>query len=261
MAEERYDDLARDLTTLGGTVEVPASPERLAVAVLQRVASLPPPASERGLLGRGSQVARGLGRGWESRRRRVALAVAVVLLALLAAPPVRAAVLDWFGFGGVLVERGSPEHDGPAPAPPEVRGGMSVTEASAAVDFPVWVPGALGEPEGVGVAGDRRIVSMTWSDGPDGVVRLDQFDGRLDFTIAKTSPGVLYASVGGTDALWFEEPHEVVVIAEDGTRRSESARLAGHTLIWPAGPTTLRLEGDLTLDRAVEIAESAVPAD
>ena len=36
----------------------------------------------------------------------------------------------------------------------------------------------------------------------------------------------------------------------DGTRRTESARLAGHTLIWQDGGTTLRLEGDLSLERA-----------
>ena len=59
--------------------------------------------------------------------------------------------------------------------------------------------------------------------------------------------------------MWFEEPHEVVLLEPDGTRRTESARLAGHTLIWQDGDTTLRVEGELDLDRAVEIAESAAP--
>ena len=134
-----------------------------------------------------------------------------------------------------------------------------MSEAGDAVDFTVWVPTELGVPDGVEVSADRRIVSMTWSGDQDGVVRLDQFDGSLDFSIAKRAPRVFYASVGGTDALWFEEPHEVVLLEPDGDRRSESARLAGHTLIWQDGGTTLRIEGDLTLDRAVEIAESAVP--
>ncbi|MGH8826991.1 MAG: hypothetical protein ACRDVZ_05175, partial [Jiangellaceae bacterium] len=60
-------------------------------------------------------------------------------------------------------------------------------------------------------------------------------------------------------ALWFVEPHEVVLLDDEDVRRTESARLAGHTQIWPNGATTLRLEGDLSLDRAVEIAASAVP--
>ena len=102
---------------------------------------------------------------------------------------------------------------------------------------------------------------MGWSSDEDGVVRLDQFDGRFDFSVLKTAPGVFYAAVGGTDALWFEEPHEVVLLDPDGSRRTESARLAGHTLIWLDDVTTLRLEGDLSLERAVEIAESSVPVD
>ena len=92
-------------------------------------------------------------------------------------------------------------------------------------------------------------------------MRLDQFDGRLDFAYAKTAPGVQYAAVAGIDALWFEEPHEVVILDEEGRRGTESARLAGHTLIWPVGDVTLRLEGDLSLERAVEIGASAAPYD
>jgi hypothetical protein len=61
--------------------------------------------------------------------------------------------------------------------------------------------------------------------------------------------------------LWFEEPHEVVLLEPDGSRRTESAHLAGHTLIWLDDVTTLRLEGDLSLECAVEIAESCVTVD
>ena len=194
----------------------------------------------------------------ESRRRRIALVVGAVVLALLATPPVRAAVADWFGFGGVRVERDVPR-PGAASPPPEVAQDLSVTEAAAAVDFTVSVPEELGVPEGVEVSPDGRLVSMSWSSGEDGVVRLDQFAARFDFAVLKLAPGVRYAAVNGTDALWFEEPHEVVLLEPDGSRRTESARLAGHTLIWLADGTTMRLEGDLSLQRAVEIAESSVP--
>ena len=70
-----------------------------------------------------------------------------------------------------------------------------------------------------------------------------------------------YAAVAGNDALWFERPHEVVFLDDQGRPRTESARLAGHTLIWPVGDVTMRLEGDLSLERAVEIGSSAVPFD
>jgi hypothetical protein len=258
VAEERYDDLVRDLARLGRAIDPTASPERLATAVMDRVRALPLSAPTSGLTNRRRQVARRVVASLESRRRRIALVVAAILIALLATPPVRAAVSDWFGFGGVLVEKGSPA-PGEAPPPPEVPRDQSVSEAGHAVDFTLWVPTELGTPDGVEVSADRRIVSMTWSGAMDGVVRLDQFDGRLDFSLAKRAAGVFYASVGGTDALWFKEPHEVVLLEPDGTRRSESARLAGHTLIWQDGYTTLRIEGDLSLERAVEIAESSAP--
>ena len=76
-----------------------------------------------------------------------------------------------------------------------------------------------------------------------------------------SAAGVEFTSVAGAFALWFDEPHEVVVLAPDGTRRTETARLAGHTLIWEqADGTTLRLVGDLTRVRALEIAVSVAAA-
>jgi len=263
VAERRYDDLIADLTALGRVIDQSTAPRlttqmttELAAAVMDRVATLPVPAAapERG------SWTRRLSGSLESRRRRIAVAVVAVLLALLAAPPVRAAVADWFGFAGVLVERGSPSTD-PAPPPPEVAAGQALSEAADLVDFTPSTPQSLGPPDGVEVSADRRVLSMSWSTADEGVLRLDQFDARLDFTMAKRAPGVQYARVGASAALWFEEPHEVVLLEADGSRRTESARLAGHTLIWQDGFTTLRLEGDLDLARAVEIANSATPID
>jgi hypothetical protein len=103
------------------------------------------------------------------------------------------------------------------------------------------------------------VLSMSWTGGDDGAVRVDQFDARLDYSVAKTAHGVRFTEVDGTSALWFEEPHEVVLLNADGTRRFETARLAGHTLVWEHGTTTVRLEADVSLARAVEIARSVTP--
>jgi hypothetical protein len=251
MAEHDYDDLTRDLAALGRAVDPPRPGVGLATAVLERL----------------SDTAEARVKPRRPQGRLVALAVGAVLLALMATPPVRAAVADWFGFGGVRVERGdvvTPTND-PVPstvsptAPPTVPPGVSSAEAAAMVGFTVSVPEALGEPDGVQVSADRRMVSMSWSD-EEGVLRLDQFDAGLDFAVLKTARDVFYAEVNGIDALWFEEPHEVALLEPDGTKVTHSARLAGHTLIWMRDLVTLRLEGDVDLDRAVEIAESAVPA-
>ena len=127
------------------------------------------------------------------------------------------------------------------------------------VGFPVSAPTELGEPDGVEVSDDRRMVSMSWTSEEAGALRLDQFDGRIDYSLIKQAPDVHYAAVDGGDALWFEEPHEVNLLRPDGTGATHPARLAGHTLIWQDGATTLRLEGELSLGRAIEIAESAEP--
>ena len=106
---------------------------------------------------------------------------------------------------------------------------MTVAQAADLVGFTPVVPTELGEPDAVEVSPDRVFVSMSW-DTPAGPVRLDQFDGRLDFRIAKTSPGVQYASVAGVDALWFEEPHEVVILDERTSR-------APRRPAWPGTPS------------------------
>jgi hypothetical protein len=102
---------------------------------------------------------------------------------------------------------------------------------------------------------------MSWTTDEEGVFRLDQFDATLDFSVLKVAPEVSYAEVDGTDALWFDEPHEVALLEPDGTQVTHSARLAGHTLIWQQGGVTLRLEGEMDLGRAVEIAESTTLVD
>ena len=256
MAENRHDDLTRDLAALGRAVEAPAPSSGLATAVLERVSAMPEPAEPAGLW-------RTLTAGIESRRRRVALVVVAALLALLAAPPVRAAVADWLGFGAVRVERGSPV-PGPAAPPPEVSPpatspDASLAEAAAAVGFVVSVPAELGDPDGVEVSADRQRVSMSWRTAEAGVVRLDQFGARLDYAVLKTAPELTWVAVDGRDAVWFEEPHEVALLQADGTSLSHPPRLAGHTLLWQDGSVTLRLEGDVDVARAVAIAESATP--
>jgi hypothetical protein len=195
------------------------------------------------------------------RRRRVLIAVAVVLVAFLGVPGVRAAVLDWFTFDGVSVRI----HPVPGPSmtsvppPPTARGTASLDRARGLVRFQPVVLTAFGPPQGVEVSADRRLLSLSWTDPVDGTIRLDQFDGRLDYLFAKTAPGVEFTTVHGESALWFEKPHEVVVLDAAGKPRTETARLAGHTLIWEEGGTVLRLEGGFTRERAIEIAESAEP--
>jgi hypothetical protein len=255
MAVDSYDALAAELVALGRAVPRPEPAPRLVRAVTARLAYAPVPTT-------GTALDRLRARAADTfvrRRRQTVVILTAVLLALLAAPPVRAAVADWFAFAGIIVRDDPAPSGSPAPPPPTVGPTTTLADAKKLVAFDPVVPSALGRPTGVEVSADRRVLSMSWADGADGVIRLDQFDGRLDFAFAKTTPGVRFTDVAGSSALWFDQPHDIVVLNKDGTSRTETARRAGHTLVWEHDATTLRLEGEISLERAVEIAASVTP--
>ena len=182
---------------------------------------------------------------------------------LLAAPPVRAAVADWFGFAGVIVRAGRRARSARrAPPPPTAGPGITLDQAARLVGFTPVVPAALGTPDGVEVSADRRVLSMTWSRGGDGTVRLDQFDGQLDYTVRQDAhPASSSSTVAGDFALWFDEPHEVVA-PEPRRQPPHRDRAAGraHPDLGCTAARRMRLEGDLSQRRALEIAESVPPA-
>jgi hypothetical protein len=226
--ETRLRELAHDVR-----VEVPAD---LEAAVLARIADEPVP----------------------SRPRRLRRWIAGLFLALLGAgavaSPVGASILDWFGFHGVAVF----QDDAPVteePTVPAERSGLSLERAADLAGFTSLVPAELGAPDGVAVSADRRLVSLSWGSGAD-TVRLDQFRGMIDPLFWKTVDTSSFVTIGVGDALWLPTAHHVMVVADDGTRQQLAPRLAAPTLVWPQGFLTLRLEGDHTLERATEIADS-----
>ena len=86
------------------------------------------------------------------------------------------------------------------------------------VDFTVSVPEALGAPDGVEVSADRRMVSMSWTPTRTASLRLDQFDAHARLLRPQDRARRPLRRGRGTDALWFEEPHEVALLEPDGTR-------------------------------------------
>jgi hypothetical protein len=199
---------------------------------------------------------------------KVAAAVVVLAVALgvliTVSPPVRAAVLHLLRFAGIEFSTGSAPPTGlptglPTAAPP-LPGERVVDLATARREssWPVLVPAKLGEPQRVLLADGTppRVVSLQYRAG---TVRLDQFDGGLDLALYKKlvqGQEMIFVSVGGETGLWVDRPHEVIYVDRAGEYRTESARLSGKTLIWQHGTVTLRLEGELTLDEALEIAGS-----
>jgi hypothetical protein len=242
--------LAAELRALGREIATPDPGDRITTAVMERIAAEPAPAWPRWPAV--TRLLTGL-----RRHARATLAALLVLLAGLAlTPPVRAAVADLFNFGGVVVRPGPVVPS--APPAPTVPARVTLAEAERLVGFRPAVPRKLGPPQGVVVSADHRIVSMSWRRGPNGQVRIDQFDGRL-------APGFVKevyleardTEVSGRPALWFPRPHRLVLLDEHGAERAEAARSTGPTLVWELNGTTLRLEGVRSMTTAIEIAESA----
>ena len=255
MPEKDYSTLAEELVTFGRLLPAPVPDAGLAVAVLARISDQPQPKAPAPFQRLFQQIVIGVRR----HRRRTAAVVLALLLSLLAAPPVRAAIADWFSFAGVDVRQDPSPGPRSAPPAPTIASSTTLEAAKDLVHFVPVVPAVLGPPQGVQVSRDRRLLSMSWNSDRDGPVRLDEFDGQLDTMFAKTAHDAKFTSVAGSFAVWFSEPHSVVVLNRDGTSRTQTARLAGHTLIWTTGDTTMRLEADISRARAIEIAASVRP--
>ncbi|MFJ8883164.1 hypothetical protein ACIRJR_07105 [Streptomyces sp. NPDC102402] len=232
-------------------------------------------------------------------RRRLRMLVAALsglLVVLVLTPPVRAAVVEWFDFGGVEVrwvpdapdDRSGQEAGGPGCGVP-----LAMPEAVRRAGFRPVVPDELGPPSTVAVTGlpdGHSMVTLCWSEGRR-TIRLDAFESGLDPYFTKqvsTRPAWVKlnradgaddgggqagkaAETGGagragqepgrSDGAWFAEPHllEFMMTGEDGRRWIRTERTAGPTLLWMRdGHMTLRLEGVDSLERACAIAESTL---
>ncbi|MGW5738266.1 MULTISPECIES: hypothetical protein [Streptomyces] len=202
-------------------------------------------------------------RSWLRVRWRVLTAALCGLLtAAVLTPPVRAAVFEWFDFGGVEVR-----YDPSAPPPGDARvpgcgDGVSLAEAGRRAGFVPAVPKALGAPDDVSVTrerGARVVVTLCWRE-EDRTIRLDEFGARLDVGFTKTvTEQPDWVQVGREQALWFPRPHRLAfwMVDGEGDRWSRSERTAGPTLLWTHGPElTLRLEGVASKERALKIGNS-----
>ena len=201
---------------------------------------------------------------WRRRRVTVAAAALLATLALFAASPAgQAAVTHLLRLVGIEFRQGpAPVPRGSGLLPGETEVGLET--ARQLVAFRIVVPLTLGRPDRVTVSDGGRVVSLIYAAGPrrpagnvSGVaLRLDEFDGTLDPIFEKflDEDQVHPVSVNGRRGVWVAGPHDVIYVGRDGQIRDESARLAGNTLIWQLGNVSLRLEGALSREAALEIA-------
>jgi hypothetical protein len=256
-------ELERSLRLLGEAVAFPEAPD-VSEAVQRRLVDVRP-------------------QGRRPGRRSLVLAFAVLAVAVgavMAVPPARTAVLEFFGLRGATVQRveSLPTLPRPDPAPPQLLLGnpLAVQGGRPWVKSPnVLVPGALGRPDAAYAAEEEYGLRLTLVYGPgDGVPRsqytgvgilVTEFDGAIDRRyldkMVQGGTSVEQLTVDGNRALWLEGgPHFVVFRTESGDIGEDVGRLAGNTLLLEHEGMLVRIEGQIDRERAIEIAESLEPA-
>ena len=228
--------LEQELRTLA--VDWPATPD-LAGAIEPRLAARPAPR-----------------RPW---LRPVAAGLAALVVAtgavLAASPGARSAVLRFFHIEGATVtrvDRLPPVGDGSGLGLGRL---VPIDEARGAVSFRLRLPegeqpSRVWLDESIG----RGAVSIVWC-CPRLV--LTEFHGAaIPYVEKQAGPGtrIEYLSVGGRPGVWVAGRAHAVIFRDELGGIVESPRLARNVLLWEDGGVTLRLEGDLTRQRALEFA-------
>ncbi len=236
-------ELERMLVALGNELDVPEPPE-----IVSRVGAALAP------------------RRPDARRRLVLVLAAVAaaaLLATLAIPDARSALLRLLHIGGARIEL--VDELPPVPqTPPELEltlgEPVSLDEARESAGFTLL---ELDETPDAVYVGERGTVWFRYG-RPDAVKLLVAQTPELyvdePFILKKlvaSGTEVEAVEVRGRPAYFVSgEPHVILLLDPNGVAIEESARLARDVLVWDEQGRTLRLEGDLTKDEAVELAES-----
>lgn len=217
-----------------------------------------PPDLAAGVVGRLDRVAPAP--FWRRRALLVAVAALVVAVgAVLAVPPARSAILDFFGIGSAeirIVDELPEVESGPL----DLGNGTTLDAARRQVPGLVEPRGEVGPPDAVFMAGFRpgTPVTFVWGDPERPRLLLTQVRGFFHFEklVHGDQGGITLTDVNGEDAAWIEgAPHVVFYESPDGSG-DLPARLARNTLVWSRGPVTLRLEGELSREEAERIARS-----
>ncbi|EPH41242.1 hypothetical protein ABT390_16505 [Streptomyces aurantiacus] len=262
----RDELLAEELRALGRALDRPERGETMVERVLAQIVAegVPAPVAEQAGAGERLRLAlRRVRRGLRARWRALVASLCGLLTVLALTPPVRAAVFEWFDFGGVEVR-----YD-PSPPPSGARTPgcgehqVSLARAAREAGFRPVVPTALGEPDAAAVTREpsgRFLVTLCWREG-GGTVRLDEFPAPLDPGYTKLVPGMPERlDLAGGTGLWFARPHRLELWMRDasgGDSWKRTVRPAGPTLLWTdERELTLRLEGVGSKARATAIAES-----
>lgn len=239
-------ELERTLVLFGRELDVPEAPD-LVPRVVGQLEARPAPRA-----------------GVSRRRLAVAFALAVLaaLLATLAVPPARSALLRVLHLGGERIEFVDELPEVTPQSDLELTLGERVTLAEARRRSGFELSGFDEPPDRVylgtrgtvwSLYGSPERVRLLLAQSP-----LERVDEELILKkLAGPGTTVEVVFVDGVPGYFVSgEAHLVLLLDEFGQVVEESARLARDVLMWERDGVAFRLEGDLGKDEAVELAES-----
>lgn len=224
-----------------------------------------------------------------SRRLAWSLSAILILFAsLMLIPPARAAILEFIQIGIVRIFRAEPTSVAPPqqeipsmmspiiatpamtsqpliPILERLAGERSLEGAQQLVDYPILLPSYppdLGTPDRVFVQdADGKMTILIWIDpeDPTQVLMSLHLVPPGSWAIEKMEPAQIQdTTVNGQRAVWAVGPYPIRFFNGD----LDFVRLIdGHVLIWTNGDMTYRLETELALEEAVQVAESLEPVN
>src|SRR5688572_5837040 len=218
--------------------------------------------------------------------RKLAWSLTIMLIlcsSLMLIPPARAAVIEFIQIGVVRIfgtpatppVEETPSIVVPATATPgptlpalipileDIAGEMTLEEAQQTLDFPILLPSYppdLGNPDRIFVQdADGDMAILVWLDPqqPEQVLMSLHFIPAGSWAIDKVKPTLIQETrVDGERAIWTIGPYPLRLRNSD---IQYTRLISGHVLIWEKGTITYRLETDLPLEEAIQIAESLEP--
>ncbi|MDQ6616015.1 MAG: hypothetical protein M3083_15070 [Actinomycetota bacterium] len=260
MPEPSMRELEVQLREMASEMSWPATPD-LAAAAAERLSG--PSARRSHRLGRKVLLA--------------AVVVAAVLgVSLAVSPGARRAAADLLGLRSVHISTGPPPPIPTTVTPPpplDLGQAVTLTEAARRVGFAVRIPNlpVFDQPDGVSVStpppeGEVTLMYRPRADLPasaqTGVgLLLTEFQGTMEAgffgKVAEPGTTIEALAVHRQPAYWLAgAPHAFFYRTAKGGIYPDTLRLATNTLIWQAGPVTLRVEGDITKEQALAIADS-----
>jgi hypothetical protein len=222
-------DLERELRALGIVVDLPADRD-LVPAVRTRL--------------RQRRAHRQI--PWRALATVAALVLVIGLAATMAVPDARTAVLRFLGLKGVTVIRVAELP--PASTAPHIFGEpVTLAEAERVVGFRPLLPSDVDPPDDVRINRFSPYFVVLLYGRPDVRMRLTETNGGVIEKYAEFDQGVERVEVDGQPGIWVEGKHVV-------SELFGMPRLSGNVLLWEQSGLTLRLEGRLTKEQALEIA-------